>query len=226
MNWFDLSDSGDGALLAGVPFSSGKTRLEQIEPLVFQEAASGAQAVFQKDSRGRVAYLYDQVSIFPFATYVKAGWHANPLLHLALLGVCALIFLSALLAGIFGGLARLARRKASPVPSNLARLARAAALLVAFLDLAATLAFLAITLFSGQLMTTLVPYGQMSTINAILTAWLLAAVLAVALLPLAVLAWRRSFWSLAGRIHYTLVAAAAGAFVWFLSYWNLLGYRY
>jgi hypothetical protein len=28
------------------------------------------------------------------------------------------------------------------------------------------------------------------------------------------------------RIHYSLVTLAALAFVWFLNYWNLLGFRY
>ena len=34
------------------------------------------------------------------------------------------------------------------------------------------------------------------------------------------------FWGLAGRLHYTLVTVAAVAFVWFLNYWNLLGWRF
>jgi hypothetical protein len=36
---------------------------------------------------------------------------------------------------------------------------------------------------------------------------------------------RRPYWSLGGRMHYTLVALAGVAFVWWLSYWNLLGFR-
>jgi hypothetical protein len=31
---------------------------------------------------------------------------------------------------------------------------------------------------------------------------------------------------LAGRVHYTLVTVAAVAFMWFLNYWNLLGWRF
>lgn len=33
-------------------------------------------------------------------------------------------------------------------------------------------------------------------------------------------------WNLTGRIHHTLVALAAVAFVWLLNYWSLLGFRY
>ena len=40
------------------------------------------------------------------------------------------------------------------------------------------------------------------------------------------LAWRERYWSLAGRLHYTLVTLGALGFVWWLSYWNLLGFRF
>jgi hypothetical protein len=54
----------------------------------------------------------------------------------------------------------------------------------------------------------------------------LAAVLTVGALVYAVPAWKDDFWGLAGRVHYTLVTVAAVAFVWFLNYWNLLGWRF
>jgi hypothetical protein len=41
-----------------------------------------------------------------------------------------------------------------------------------------------------------------------------------------VLAWKNSYWGIAARVHYTLVTVAAVAFVWFLNYWNLLGWRF
>ncbi len=223
LNWVEITNSGDGALLLGSPFSQQKARLEEIEPMLFQEVSNGAQVVFQKDDQGKIAYLYD--AIFPFASLVKAPWHANPILHLGLLGVCILIFLSALLAVFLGGIVRLVKRGERAVQPALARLARWVSLLVVFLDFAALLGFLAISLFSNELMTMIV-YGQTSTINIILTAWLLAAVLTIALAAMTVLVWRKGFWGVMSRIHYTLVTLAALAFVWFLNYWNLLGFRY
>jgi hypothetical protein len=38
-----------------------------------------------------------------------------------------------------------------------------------------------------------------------------------------VLAWRRGFWSLAWRIHYTLVTLGAASVVWFYFNWKILG---
>jgi len=53
----------------------------------------------------------------------------------------------------------------------------------------------------------------------------LVAALAIALVVLAVLAWRRRWWSVAGRLQYSFTAAAALGFVWFCALWNLLGMR-
>jgi hypothetical protein len=41
-----------------------------------------------------------------------------------------------------------------------------------------------------------------------------------------VLAWKRSYWSLPARIHYTLVTFALLAFIWWLNNWILLGYMF
>jgi hypothetical protein len=54
----------------------------------------------------------------------------------------------------------------------------------------------------------------------------LSAVLTVGALLYGVLAWKRGYWGIAARVHYTLVTVAAVAFVWFLNFWNLLGWRF
>jgi hypothetical protein len=54
----------------------------------------------------------------------------------------------------------------------------------------------------------------------------LSAVLTPAALVYVVLAWKDRYWGVAFRGYYTLVTVAAVAFVWFLNYWNLLGWRY
>jgi hypothetical protein len=50
----------------------------------------------------------------------------------------------------------------------------------------------------------------------------LAGVLALALVPLAALAWWKRYWNAAGRVFYTGLAGAALAIVWALAYWNFL----
>jgi hypothetical protein len=64
------------------------------------------------------------------------------------------------------------------------------------------------------------------TYRFVLGLGVLSAVLAVVALVCAALAWKNRFWGLASRLYYTLVTVAAVAFVWFLNYWNLLGWRF
>jgi hypothetical protein len=54
----------------------------------------------------------------------------------------------------------------------------------------------------------------------------LAAALTAGALVCAALAWKNSYWGIAARVYYTLVTLAAVATVWFLNYWNLLGWRF
>jgi hypothetical protein len=62
--------------------------------------------------------------------------------------------------------------------------------------------------------------------QAALALALLATVLTAGVLVYAGLAWRRQWWSLGGRLHYSLVALTTLAFIWELNYWNLLGFRW
>ena len=39
-------------------------------------------------------------------------------------------------------------------------------------------------------------------------------------------AWRRRYWSVIGRTHYTLLTLGALGFIGFLNQWNLLGFRW
>jgi hypothetical protein len=63
-------------------------------------------------------------------------------------------------------------------------------------------------------------------IRIVLGLGVLSAVLTVGALVYTALAWKNSYWSIGARAYHTLVTVAAVAFVWFLNYWNLLGWRY
>ena len=222
-NWIELTASEDGVLLIGLPISPQKIRLDELEPMLFRETSTGIQLVFQMEDNGSGVYLYDAHQ--PSTPWVKMVWHQNPMLHYGLVLLCSLIFLSALLAGLFSALARIFKRGDRAAQSGFARFARWIALLVAFLDLSALVAFLVICLDRDGY-GTIIAYGEMSAIDLILTVWLAAAAFTILLAALTVIAWKQGFWSPIARLHYSLVALAAMAFIWFLNYWNLLGFRY
>ena len=73
---------------------------------------------------------------------------------------------------------------------------------------------------SGELIFA-VPRGLYAVLTLPLVGLLLDA-LAVFLL---VRVWREGYWTRASRFFHTAGVVAAIAFVWFLNYWNLLGYR-
>lgn len=62
--------------------------------------------------------------------------------------------------------------------------------------------------------------------KAALAVALVATVLTAGMVACADLAWQRRYWSVVGQAHYSLVTLGALAFIWFLNYWNLLGFRW
>jgi polyferredoxin len=69
-------------------------------------------------------------------------------------------------------------------------------------------------------------FGVSPIYKIVLGLGVVSAVLTVGALIYGVLAWKNGYWGIATRAHYTLVTVAALAFVWFLNFWNLLGWRF
>jgi hypothetical protein len=69
-------------------------------------------------------------------------------------------------------------------------------------------------------------FGVSMIYKIVLGLGVLSAALTVGALGYTALAWKNSYWGVASRVYYTLATIAAVAFVWFLNYWNLLGWRY
>jgi len=69
-------------------------------------------------------------------------------------------------------------------------------------------------------------FGISTNYKFVLGLGVLSAVLTVGALVYTVLAWKNRYWGILGRLYYTLVTVTAVTFVWFLNYWNLLGWRF
>ncbi len=69
-------------------------------------------------------------------------------------------------------------------------------------------------------------FGVSLVYKIVLGLGVLAAALTIGVLAYTMLAWKNGYWSTVYRAYYTLVTVAAVAFVWFLNYWNLLGWRF
>jgi pimeloyl-ACP methyl ester carboxylesterase len=144
--------------------------------------------------------------------------------HLGVLGLCLLFFLAEVLL-LPGNLLRLLRKR-SDQTTWVALLARGVSVATAGLSL---VFLVGLTLIVRETMATnwlLLTFGLPAKAAPLFIIPPLTAVLALGGLVLAVLAWKNAYWTAVGRVHYSLVALAATAFTWFLSYWDLLTFQF
>ena len=149
------------------------------------------------------------------------NWYEAPGFNIALALGCALVFLSVLIVALIGFIRDRRRADVEPAQRS-ARVARWIVVAISILNLLFLVASIGTVFFGNP-----VPfYGVSLFYRLVLLLALLAAVLTVGALVYTVLAWKDRYWGIAGRVYYTLVTLAAVAFVWFLNYWNLLGWRF
>jgi hypothetical protein len=210
----------DGYLLAPGGLGRPTNRYLEVEPGTFRrvevDGTLGDKLAFALDDRGRVKYAFFEND--PTNALVRVPWYQAASFHRVVRAACLVLFLSAIFIWPVGWF--LGRRRQRPRDPLLARLARLGAWCLSLLNV----------VFVVALMRFFDPVGVLFALSAGLKAALVlpivTTVLAVAVVVLAVVAWVKRFWRVPGRVHYTLVAAAAVAFVLWLNYWNLLGFRY
>jgi CubicO group peptidase (beta-lactamase class C family) len=214
----EVSAPGDGTLL--VPMEGLELRFVEVEPLYFRQVDGPFGLVFREDDRGRVTHLFTDIQ--PQNAFVKLAWHEAPGFNMALALGCVLVFLSVVpVATIQFMLNRRSGGDRGPV----SRGARIATWIIAGISLL-NLLFLAGIVIWFRPMRPSELHGISGIVEIVLGLGVLAAVLTAGALVSTVLAWKNSSWGTAGRAYYTLVTIAAVAFVWFLNYWNWLGWRY
>lgn len=196
-------------------------RFHPVEPGLYRAVDGDQLLSFRRDARGEPAEIFVALFGMPL-TAERLDWYETGPVQLGTLLVCALVFVSAALWPLAALVRRLRGRATSPQP-RAARVSRwvlglAAACFVAFPIAAGVGA-------SGHLISDwmhTVPTGFIAGL-ALATS---GAALAAPTPLLAALAWVRGWWSIPGRIHYSLASAAALVFAAQLHYWNLLGLRY
>jgi CubicO group peptidase (beta-lactamase class C family) len=221
--WLVVEPTSNGTLLFGSPLQPQKAQLIQSQPLLFIEPQHGIQLAFREDDQGNITHMIDLH--LPAQTFEKVPWHANPLLHYVLLVICCILFLSAIFVGMTRGFIHFFHKYHETSTPALPTVARWLSSITSAIFLMALIAF-AVLYLDKNGFSMAIGFGQASTITVILAAWLVAAVLTLGLIVFTLIAWFKRYWGIASRIHYTTVTLAAIAFVWFLNYWNLLGFRY
>ena len=212
-----ISADGDTLVLEG---GTRTLRFAEVAPLVFREIDGQHSLAFREDPSGHITHMF--VGAGPAVALERLPRTETPRFNLGLLGVCVAIFLTAAIG--WPVIAFVTRDKpASPQGDSAARSSggsRAATLIGWLMAVAAiTVIGLALIPFADA---EEFAYGVPPLMAGLLWSTPIVTALVVATAIGAIMAWRSGYWRLSGRIHYTTVAAAGLAFVWFLNHWNLL----
>jgi CubicO group peptidase (beta-lactamase class C family) len=203
-----------------IDFGDGPKQFVQVTPLYFEAVDDDLRLVFREDAAGNIAYLF--MTGYPEMTFRKVAWYETMNFNLGLLAGCAVLFLLVLLVEPLRLLVGwLRRRQQLPQPGQ-ARLARA---------VMAALAILALGMMFGlywQIVenAAAIPMGERSVLSVLGGISILVVALAIGTAASTVLAWRSGWWGVIARIYHSLVALAAIAFVWFLAFWNQIGWQW
>ncbi len=212
MSALTLRVDSDGYLAGGS--GSDFSRWRQVEPLLFQQVDGKRRIVFRENSRGEITDFC--ASPLCVQTMQKQPLTESPPAQWGFLGTCV----ATLLCGLIGiPIAAVLERK--QIRPGLSKAARAAAWITCVAWVAGFGSMLA-----GMEDIQNVVFGPTKNLKITLDLWFVATGLTSVSLLLVVLAWRRGWWRLAGRISLSLVILAGiGCVVW-LNHWNLLGWKY
>jgi len=208
----------DGALRMILPAGLGSKRWAEVEPNVFREVGGQETLIFREDSSGRVTHAFS--SEFGEFALVKLKGYQTPGFHILLIVVLSFLFLTAVLGWPLGALSRkLLRRPPVGRPAPAAARWLAGGMCALFLLLILGVLFLVSN-------TAQVEYGVPVLLKVVLVFPIVAAVLGIGVLIFVFLAWTKKYWTVYGRLHYTLILISGLAFLWLLNFWNLLGWKF
>jgi CubicO group peptidase (beta-lactamase class C family) len=212
-----ISDTGDGTLLFANPW--GKWRFVETKPLYFRQVDRPFHILFREDDQGRITHMFTDYT--PMFAFEKLKWYETSAFNMALVLGCVLAFLSMI---VVASIRFIRNRRQSGDTKPAPRGTRVAYGIILWISVLNLLFVIGTVVWDGANLNPL--FGVSMIYKIVLGLGVLSAVLTVGALIYGLLAWKDSYWGIAARVHYTLVTVAAVAFVWFVNFWNLLGWRF
>jgi CubicO group peptidase (beta-lactamase class C family) len=173
--------------------------------------------VFTEDSSGQI-FMYPEGPM----PYYKAPWYGTSTTFGLVFSGTLLMLISAMAGWLIASVIRLFRRKIFRAPSGslLARLVAALCGLIAATFFAGLLSIL------GDVNPAFgVPnifFGESENIESLLKLPLIFAIFTGLMTLFSLLAWIKKYWTVWGRMHYTLITISSLGLVWLMNYYNLL----
>ncbi len=219
-----IAKNDEGMFLMNT-YSGKPRRMVQVQPLLFQSIDDKYVCAFRRDASGGITHLFTNGT----TAFEKLSWYETTAFQRGLFAACLLVFL---FVSIVLPLVRRIRKTRKP--SGLAVDP------VRWFSQKIAGTFLFYLLSAGIVMSVIVPQQEMAIGFAHGIHWTMYVVQTIALLGIFLVAGLLGslFWQYSGKAGVKetegarsgwlgLTTALAGvAFIWFLWYWNLIGYRF
>jgi len=202
-------------------WSGGPRRMIQIEPLLFQSIDDDYYCAFRKDENGEITHLFTNGT----TAFEKVAWYHTVPFQQKFFIACFIILFAAS-TGIAGRFLVRKIKKQEPVATTLQKRVRTFAWITSFTLLFYLLAFGIMLLFIPQQEAMIgFGYGFPRIISIIQVIPFVGILMLSGFLIYLIRSWIKNDLGLFTKIIYSVVAFAGIGFVWFLNYWNLLGWK-
>lgn len=203
-----ITATNDGYL--SMPIDGEQTRFVEVAPNLFQSVGKNLETIaFQENDNGEI----DQVHTHPVYAFYRIRWYDTQYFHFILLALSISVFL-------IQPVQAFRHRKIKTEGSMLSRWGRRLGSAVSVINIA-FLAGLA-TISVKAIETFIFP----DSIYALLVLPVVSLLLTAGLSVITLIEWTKREGALKIRINSTLFALVSIGFLWFLDYWNYLGWHY
>ena len=211
----------DGALLLQSLGQPEPWRWVEVDSLLYLEVDGMTRGerrmAFREEADGRITHMYHD---WP-EVHDKIPWYEATRYQLGFLGIFVLLFLSECVGWPAAYLIR--RWRKGPVSSGReAHLARWLAWSSSGLNLVFLVGLILMLGYRLLDLVVEVPPEMM----ALLLIPLLTSALAIGRVYCAAVSWKHGYWSTGSRLYYSGATLITLGFIWFLYYWNLLGFHF
>lgn len=211
----------DGTLLLQSFGQPKPWRWVEVDSLLFLEVDGVTKGerrmAFLEEADGCITHMYHEMP----EVYDKIPWYEATRYQLGFLGIFILVFLSECVG--WPAIYLIRHRRKRPVSGgHKAHLARWLAWSSSGLNL---IFLVGLTLMLVYRFLDLVIEVPLEMI-ALLTLPLLTCILAIGMVFVSTVSWKHKYWSMGSRLYYSVVTLITLGFIWFLYYWNLLGFHF